>query len=420
MTGLLFGVFILALALGVPIAFSILLSSIAVLYAGNIPLMVIPQRMFASVDSFPLIAVPFFIFAGDLLARGAMSRRLVNFADSMIGRVRGGLSIVAVAASMLFASMSGSGAATTAVSSTTLIPQLKERGYKVEESAALIAAAGTIGIVFPPSVAMVLYAVIAAESVAGLFRNGFLPGFLMGFTLMGIALYQAYKNNYPQSDKFSFANLWRTFRKAIWVLLMPVILLVGIFEGTFTPSEAAVVAVVYAIAVSAIIYRDLTFKELYRVMANSAKTTSVIMIIIACSGAFGWVLANWQLPQRFAAQVLAFSENPFVVMALIAVMILAFGLFMEPASAIIILTPVFLPLVMGLGINLIHFGLVIVVGNAVGKIIPPVAINLFVASSVTGLPLEKISRSVVPYIIGLTIIFLLVVFAPMFFPGLII
>lgn len=419
MTGLLFAIFVLALILAVPIAFAILLASIGVLAVGDIPLVVVPQRMFASIDSFPLVAVPFFIFAGDLLARGMLSKRLVEFADSMVGQIRGGLSIVSVAASMLFASMSGSGAATTAVTGTILIPRLKERGYKVEASAALIAAAGTIGVVFPPSVPMVLYAVITEQSVGGLFRNGFIPGTLMGLTLMGIALAEAYKLNYPKGSKFSIRNLLSTFAKAFFGLLMPVILLGGIFSGFFTPSEAAVVSVVYAAAASKLIYNDLNLKELYRIMVQSARTTSIILIIIACSGAFGWVLANWRIPQQFADMMLSFSQNPYIIMLLIAVIILIFGLFMEPASAIIIMTPVFLPLVISLGIDLIHFGLVIVVGNAIGKILPPVAINLFVASSITGVPIEKISRSVVPYIIGLVIIFMLVLFGPMFFPRLI-
>lgn len=419
MSALLFGVFALALLIGVPIAFAISLSAMSVLVAGDVDLLVVVQRMFASTDSFPLIAVPFFIFAGDLLARGAISKRLVEFAEAMLGRIRGGLSVVSVAAGMFFAAISGSGAATTAAVGTTLIPELKVRGYKEESSAALIAAAGTIGVVIPPSVPMVLYAVIADQSVTQLFRNGFIPGILMGGILIAISLVQAYKYNYPKGTEFSLKNLWKTFTKAIWGILMPVIILGGIFSGIFTPSEAAVVAVVYAAAASKLIYKDLTLKDLYQIMVGSARTTAVIMIIIACSGTFGWVLANWKIPQQIAAAVLSFSSDKYVIMFLISVIILIAGVFMETSSAIIILTPVFLPLVSGLGINLVHFGILFVVGIAIGMITPPVAINLFVASSITGMPIERIAKSVVPYLLGLIAVFLFIVYAPMFFPAII-
>jgi len=419
MSGILFGVFAVTLLIGVPIGFAISLSSISVLLAGKVDLLIVVQRMFASTDSFPLIAVPFFIFAGDLLARGAISRRLVEFAEAGLGRLRGGLSVVSVGASMFFAAISGSGAATTAAVGTTLIPELKARGYREDSSAALIAAAGTIGVVIPPSVPMVLYAVIADQSVVQLFRNGFLPGILMGLILIAISLVQAYKYNYPQGTKFSLKKLWITFTRAIWGILMPVIILGGIFSGVFTPSEAAVVAVVYSVLASMIIYRDLDFKGIYQIMIGSARTTAIIMIIIACSGSFGWVLANWKIPQQIAASVLSISSSKYVIMFLIAVIILVAGIFMETSSAIIILTPVFLPLVSGAGVNLVHFGIVFTVGIAIGMITPPVAINLFVASSITRMPIEKIAGRIVPYLLGLIAIFFLVVYVPMFFPGVI-
>ena len=419
MSLLLFGTFVLCLALGVPIAFAIALAAVAVLLKGDLQMLVVVQRMFAATDSFPLIAVPFFILAGDLLARGAISKRLVAFSESILGSIKGGLSIVSVIAGMFFAAISGSGAATTAAVGATLIPELKQRGYNAPSSAALIAAAGTIGVVIPPSVPMVLYAVIADQSVTQLFRNGFIPGILMGGMLISIAITQAYKNNYPSGMKFSFKNVWATFSKSIWGLLMPLIILGGIFSGYFTPSEAAVVAVVYALLVSFFIYKDLTLKDLYKIMVGSARTSAVIMIIIACSGAFGWVLANWKIPEQIANGVLAISSNKFVIMFLISVIILVAGVFMETSSAVIILTPVFLPLVRALNINLVHFGILFTVGIAIGMITPPVAINLFVASSITGMPIEKIARAVVPFLVGLIVVFFIIVYLPIFMPGLI-
>lgn len=416
---LLLVVFLGSLAIGVPIAFSIAIAGTVVLIVGDVNLLIIVQRLFASSDSFSLVAVPFFILAGDLLARGEMSKTLVAFAESCLGKLKGGLSAVSVLAAMFFAAISGSGAATTAAVGSSMIPELEKRGYEVDRAAALIAAGGCIGVVIPPSVPMVLYAVIAEQSVTRLFKNGFLPGFMMGGVLIGIALYQAKKLNYPDGKPFSVTELWRTFKKAIWAIIMPAIILGGIFSGYFTPSEAAGVAVVYSMFASMFIYRDLTLKELGKIMLQSGRTSAIIMIIIACSGIFGWTLANWKIPEAIATGVIAVSSNKYIIVLLISVIILIAGVFMETSSAIILLTPVFLPLIKMLGIDLIHFGLIFTVGIAIGMITPPVAIDLFVASSVTGMPIERIAKKVVPYLIGLIIVYLLYVYLPLFIPALI-
>ena len=419
MAAILFGVFILLLVLGVPIAFSICSAAAVTMFAGfgDAKMMIVVQRMFASCDSFSLIAVPFFIFAGDLLAGGKISKVLVEFCESLLGMIKGGLSVVSVLAGMFFAAISGSGAATTAAVGATLVPELKKRGYHEDSAAALVAAAGTIGVVIPPSVPMVLYAVIAEESVNRLFQAGFLPGFIMGGILIAIALFQAHKHNYPKGAAFSLRNVGRTFVKAIPGILMPCIILGGIFSGYFTPSEAAAVAVVYALIVSKFVYRDLTLKKLYTTMLGSAKTSAVIMIIIACSGPFGWALANWKSPETISAAVLSVSSNKYIILLLISIIILIAGVFMETSSAIILLTPVFLPLIRALGISTLHFGILFVVGIAIGMITPPVAINLFVASGITNLPLTKISKAVIPYLLGLIAVFLFIVYGPLFIPG---
>lgn len=412
---ILFGVFILLLLIGVPVGFSICSAAAATMFAGygDAKMMIVAQRMFASCDSFSLIAVPFFIFAGDLLAGGKISKVLVEFCESLLGMIKGGLSVVSVLAGMFFAAISGSGAATTAAVGATLVPELKKRGYREDSAAALVAAAGTIGVVIPPSVPMVLYAVIAEESVNRLFKAGFLPGIIMGAALIIIALVQAYRWHYPKGASFSLRNIGRSFLKAIPAILMPLIILGGIFSGYFTPSEAAAVAVVYAVLVSALIYRDLTWKSLFQIMLGSAKTSAVIMIIIACSGPFGWALANWKIPEAISIAVLSISTNKYIIMFLISLIILIAGVFMETSSAIIILTPVFLPLVRALGVSTLHFGILFVVGIAIGMITPPVAINLFVATGITNLPIERISKAVVPYLIGLIVVFLLIVFVPL-------
>lgn len=415
---LIFIPFMILLLVGVPVAIAIALASIFVLITNDMPLVLIAQRMFAGTDTFPLVAVPFFILAGDLLAKGKVSEKLVNFADSLFGFLKGGLSIVAVLAGMFFAAISGSGAATTAAVGTTLVPELKKKGYDEASSAALIAASGTIGVVIPPSVPMILYAVIANVSVEKLFISGFVPGVVMGLFLIGIAIYQARLRNYPTGAKFEMMNILKTFKEAIWGLLTPVIILGGIFSGVFTPSEAAVIAVNYALFVSIFIYKDMKLKDVVNVITRSAMTMSVIMLIISTSAILSWILANWDIPTIIANNILSISSNKYVIMLLITTIILITGVFMETASALIILTPVFLPLVSKLGIDFIHFGLIMVMGLAIGMITPPVAINLYVASTITGLSIEKITKAIVPYMLGLLVVLLLLLYIPMLIPSL--
>lgn len=414
MTGLLFLLFFLFMLIGVPIAVSIGASTMAALFFQGVPLMVVTQQMFQGINSFALVAVPMFILAGDLMAQGKVSEKLVSFADSLFGFLKGGLSIVAVLAGMFFAAISGSGAATTAAVGSSLVPELRKKGYDPAAAASLIAASGTIGVVIPPSVPMIIYAVIAQQSVSKLFLNGFIPGLIMGLGLIAIAITQGYRRNYPRGTALSLATIWGTLKSASWGLMTPVIILGGIFSGIFTPSEAAVVAVNYALLVSLFIYRDLKLPDIYRILIRSAITTAVIMFVIATSAVLSWTLSSWQVPGAIAESVLSLSTNPYIIMLLVVGIILITGVFIETASALIILTPVLLPLVIKLGIDPIHFGLIIVVGLAIGMITPPVAINLYVASSVTGLPLERITRAIIPYLLGLIAVLLLVVYVPIF------
>jgi C4-dicarboxylate transporter DctM subunit len=400
---------------GMPIALAIGFSSMIVLALNDLNLVLLPQRMFVGTDSFPMIAIPFFILAGDLLAKGNVSKRLVDFADACVGWIRGGLALVAVLGSMFFAAISGSSAATTAAIGTPLIPEMKQKGYQVPFAAALIAASGTIGVIIPPSVPMILYAIIADVSVAQLFLNGFLPGALMGGILMIYSVYVAKKKNYPIGGKFSLKNIFAHFKIAFFGLLTPVIILGGIFSGVFTPSESAVIAVDYAIFVALFVYRDINLKQLYEVIVNSGITMAMIMFLIATSQIFSWVLANWSIPSDIAHFLLSFTENPLLILLLINVVILIAGIFMETASALIILTPVFLPIVEQLGINLIHFGIVIVMGLAIGMITPPVAINLYVASSITGESLESLSKQILPMLLLLVSVLLMTTFVPLLF-----
>ncbi|NCC96432.1 MAG: TRAP transporter large permease [Synergistales bacterium] len=423
MGAVLAGAFFLLMALGMPIGLAVGIASLVVLVMDGLPLQMVPQMMFTGNNSFALVAVPFFILAGDILAKGGISERIVAFAEASLGRIKGGLSIVSIVASMFIAAISGSGAATTAAVGSALLPDLKEKGYDLDFSSALIAASGTIGVVIPPSVPMVLYAVIAGESVAKLFMGGFVPGFLMGLGLIVFALAVAKRRNYPSSPEVSKEERSRRFRASTWGLMTPVIILGGIFSGFFTPSEAAAIAVVYSLFVAFFIYRSMTWDKFYKLVVGAGVTSSLIMFIIATSQLFGWGLAFYEVPEAVAGALLGFAggSKAMVYFTIVVVVLLA-GMVMETSSALIILTPIFLPTVIQLGGDLIHFGVILAVGLAIGMATPPVAINIYVASAVTGLPVERISRPIVPMVAILVAVLFIATYVPrlvLFLPGLI-
>lgn len=415
MSLVLFGLFVLFLLMGLPVAIVIGAATMTSLHMANTSLMAVPQQMFSGINSFALVAVPMFILAGDVMAQGEISKRLVAFADSLFGFIKGGLSIVSVFAGMFFAAISGSGAATTAAVGASLVPELKRKGYDPASAASLIAASGTIGVVIPPSVPMIIYAVIAQESVAKLFLNGFIPGVAMGVGLIIVALIQGHRRAYPRGTALNLRTIWRSFVAASWGLMAPLIILGGIFSGIFTPSEAAVIAVNYAILISFVIHRDMTLKRLYDIVIRAGVTTAVIMFVIAASSVLSWTLSSWQVPGQIASAALSLSSNPYVLLLLVMAVILVAGVFLETASALIILTPMLLPLAAQLGLDTVHFGIIIVVGLAIGMVTPPVAINLFVASSIAGLPIERIARAVLPYLATLLLVYLLIAFVPFVF-----
>ena len=408
-----FGSFFLLMLIGVPIGLSIGLAALVVFMVSGIPLQMVPQTLLEGNNSFALVAVPFFVLAGDILARGGISERIVAFAEATLGRIRGGLSIVSVLASMFIAAISGSGAATTAAVGSALLPELKAKKYDVDFSAALIASAGTIGVVIPPSVPMVLYAVIAGESVAKLFMAGFIPGALMGAGLIAYAIWVANRRGYPAGEKLPGAEVGRRFVSALWGLMTPVIILGGIFTGIFTPSEAAAIAVDYTLLVAWLVYRSLDFRKFYELVVNAGVTSALIMFIIATAKLFGWGLAFYQIPEAIARTLMAVAgNNTFMIYLMINVIILLAGMFMETASALIILTPIFLPAILGIGGNLIHFGLLITVGLAIGMATPPVAIDIYVASAITGLSMEEVSKPILPMVLILVAVLFLCTYVP--------
>ncbi len=413
MTGILFGSLVFFFLLNVPIAVAIGLASLsAILWSGAIPPVVLVQKMFTATDSFPLMAVPFFILAGSLMEFGGISRRLVDFANSIVGRFSGGLAFVAIIASMFFGAISGAAVACVAAIGTILIPAMVRRGYDTPYATAVQATAGTLGVMIPPSIPMIIYGVLTGVSIGALFMGGILPGILVGGSLMLVAWVIARKRGYKGDEKASGAKIWATFKDAILALLMPVIILGGIYGGVFTPTEAAVVAVAYGFIVGYFIYRELTLSKLKEILVNTSIGTATIMFIIATSSVFSWILTAQRVPQAVAEAILSVSTNPVVILTLINLLLLFIGTFMETVASIIILVPVLLPVVTQIGVDPLHFGIIIVVNLAIGMVTPPLGVCLFVGCGIGGITLESISKAVWPFILSMILAVLLLTYIP--------
>jgi len=411
---ILFGSFFLLLLIGVPVGLAVGLAALIVFILNGIPLQMVPQTFFEGSSSYALVAVPFFILAGDILARGGISERILAIAEATIGRIRGGLAVVATMASMFIAAISGSGAATTAAVGASLLPEMNKKKYDTDFSAALIVSSGCIGVVIPPSVPMVLYAVIAGEGVAKLFMGGFIPGTIMGVGLITYAVWYSNKHGYPASEKLPAREVGRRFMASLWGLMTPVIILGGIFSGYFTPSEAAAIAVDYTLLIACLIYRSLNFKKFYELVVGAGVTSALIMFIIGTAKIFGWGLF-YQIPEAVAKSMISIAGNDyFWIYLMIDIIVLIAGCFMETASALIILTPIFLPLIEAVGGNLIHFGVIMVIGLAIGMTTPPMAIDIFVASAISGRSLEQISKAIWPMVIVLVAVLFICTYFPWF------
>lgn len=394
MSTVLFGVFVLMVALNVPIAASLGLAAIAaIVFSQSVPLIVVGQKLFASIDSFPLMAIPFFMIAGNLMERGGISRRLITFANTMLGSFTGGLALVGILASMFFAAISGSSPATVAAIGSIMIPAMVRNGYSKEFATATQASAGFIGVIIPPSIPMVTFGVVTGTSIGGLFMAGFTPGLLFGLLLMVVAYFVSAKHRYVGEKKSSFAEMLAAFKESILALLMPIIILGGIYGGIFTPTEAANVAVVYGLVVGLFIYRELTWKDLPEILKSSAISSAMVMLIIATASAFGLILTREAIPAQIAELFLGLTSNPLVLLLLINLMLLVVGTFMETNAAIIILAPIFFPVIQQLGIDPVHFGIIMVANLAIGMITPPLGVNLFVACGISKLTIEQLVKA---------------------------
>ena len=406
--------FAIFLLLSVPIGIALGLSTlVTIVYSGSLPLEFLAKELVTSVDSFPLMAVPFFILAGEIMGKGGISERLFRVANSLVGNKTGGFAIATIITCMFFAAISGSGPATVAAIGGIMIPAMVRQGYDKRFATAVVCAAGSLGVIIPPSIPMVIYGVVGNVSIANMFIAGILPGLLVGFALIVYAYFYSKKMGYTGLDeKTSISGIAKSVWDAKWALLIPIIILGGIYGGIFTPTEAAVIAVVYGLVAGLLLYRELKIKDLPSVLANSALTTATILIIVGTATAFGRLLTIQQIPNQVAQAMLSVSESPIVIILLITLLLLIVGCFMDTLAAIIILTPILLPIAINIGYDPVHFGIIMVLNLAIGFITPPLGVNLFVGSGISGLSIEALSKAIVPFFLVMVFTLFIVIFLP--------
>ena len=410
----LFIALVVTLVLNMPVGIAIGVSSLcAILADGRISSLYIVQQLVTSADSFPLMAIPLFILAGELMGAGVVSKRLLNVCNVFLGRFTGGLATVTIVLCMFFAAVSGSGPATVAAIGSMVIPTMLDKGYSKSFTLALIATAGSIGVIIPPSIPMVIYGVSTSTSISSLFMAGFLPGILIGFSLIVVSYLYCKKQGWKGDErkytaKEKLAAIW----DAKWALLNPIIILGGIYAGIFTPTEAAAVAAVYAFICGAFIYREFNIKEMFATIGNACNTTGTTMVIIGCATAFTKILTIEKIPGAITNGIINFTDNKILILLLINVLLLIVGCFMDTTPAMMVLAPILLPIAMQFGVDPIHFGIVMVVNLAIGFITPPLGINLFVASRVGRSDLETVCSGIIKFILVMVVDLLLITFIP--------
>ncbi len=424
MVAFLFIAFIVLILLGLDVGFSMVLASflgILVKTTRQVDATIVPLRMIAGVDVFSLVAIPMFVLAGELMNKGGITRRLVDFSLTLVGHLKGSLSQVAVITNMIMAGVSGSGVADASATGTTLIPAMKEEGYELEYSGAVIAAAATIGPIIPPSIPMVIYGVMGNVSIGRLFVAGFLPGLLLGLGFMLLCWLQALRRGYPSRQKATWAQRGRALLSTSWALFMPVIILGGIVFGMVTVTEAATTAVVYALVVGLFIHREIKLRDLPAVFYRAAVTSGVIMMLLAAAGIFAWLLAESRINYALSEFLFPLSQNPLIILLLINALLLIIGCLLEPLPALIIFVPALIPLGQKLGLDPVHFGTVVVLNLMLGMLTPPVGFLLFVVAAVGKIPIGPLIREVTPFLIVSLAILAVTVFWPAFttyLPGL--
>lgn len=394
---ILFGGFALFLVLGLPVAFGIALAGLGgILYQG-FPMALFGQRLFASVDSFPLMAIPLFMLAGSLMGHGGITRRIINLALALVGNIRGSLAHVVSVSGVIMGGISGSGVADVAALGSVMIPEMKQRKYDASFSAALVACSGSLGLIIPPSIAIIIYGVSTQSSIGDLFVAAIAPGLLIGLLFAVYSYFYARKHGYPTEGKVSGAEKWRRLKDASWALMMPVIIIGGIRMGVFTPTEGGAVVAAYAFFVGIFVYKEITIQKIPTICIEAAIGTAVIAAIIAATSLFGWLLTNAQLPQAIAASILGLTENRILLLLLINLMLLVVGMFLDSGPAILLLTPILAPVAGHLGVDPVQFGLIMVINLTIGLLTPPVGTALYLASSISGVSIYRMSRAMLPF-----------------------
>ncbi len=411
---LLFIMLAILITFTVPIGIALGLATLVVMMTmSSIPTVIISQNAFAALDSFPLMAIPFFILAGNLMEHGGISKRLLKFADSLVGFFTGGLSIVTTLTCMFFAAISGSGPATVSAIGTFMIPAMDDEGYDPAFAAALTSAAGSIGVIIPPSIPFVIYAVAVGGSITDLFIAGIIPGLLIGLALIITSYFLAKKHGWKSVGKrFSLKNVGKSFIDSFWALLMPVIILGSIYKSIATPTEAAIIGVVYAIIIGKFVYKELELKDIYQALKDTAIINGATSFMVGLSASFATYLTIGQVPVKVAQSLTQISGDFPVIMVLILMFLLIVGCFIDNISSCIILAPIFLPIVTQFGMSPTHFGVVMTMALAIGFVTPPYGANLFVASGISGVAIERISKWIVPLIVSMVVVLLLVAFIP--------
>ncbi len=413
MAATIFIAFFVLVIIGVPIAIALGLSSmITLLIHSHVPLMVLVQQAYSGLDTFTLMAIPFFILAGNVMSQGGVSKRLVALAGVFFGRYTGGLAHVSTAACTFFGAISGSAPATTAAIGSVMVPPMKAKGYSTEFAAACVAASGVIGLLIPPSINMVLYGVITGASIGKMFLGGIIPGLIMSAALMLVNYLVARKRGFLGEEPPSRAEAWKAIKESFFALLMPIIILGGIYLGIFTPTEAAVVAAAYGFIVGAFIYRELDWKRLANVLMTTAKSSAIIMILVSLAHCFSYLLASEQIPQAITRMMLGVSRNPDILLLMICLSLLVVGTFLDNAVAVVLMTPILFPVVQSVGIGPVFFGVLLVLTLAIGQITPPVGLCLFVACNIAGISIEKLSMSCLPYLGIMLLVMLIILFFP--------
>lgn len=415
-------VFVVCLCFRFPIAFSLGLSCLVYFFFKGTPLVVLPLKMYAGIDVFVLLSIPGFIIAGNLMNQGGLTDKIINFCNYLLGHVRGGLSYVNITASMLFAGISGTAISDTASLGAVMIPAMKKEGYEVDFSCAITAASSTVGPIIPPSLPMIIAATLSGLSVGKLFLAGAIPGLLLGLGLMLVVYFVAKKKNYPKHEKSSLMQILKSFIDAFWALMMTMIILFGIIGGVFTPTEASVVALLYALFIGIFVYKKLNLKNISVVILDSMKTTASLMVLVGFANLFGFILITEQIPQRISDQILLWTTNKYAVLLLINLLLIIVGTFMETIAALLILFPILLKVAIAVDIEPMHFTVIAVLNLIIGLTTPPVGVCLFVASSIGKTSIGKVSRAGLPFLAVSLLVLVLVSLFPelsLFLPKLI-